>query len=88
MPRTAGWPTHYKLDLANPETHLAIEIDGHCHDAITRQEQDRRKMAFLAERGWCVLRITNERALWLSTTCTSPDILRTSLMGFLSTIAI
>ncbi len=87
-PKGSGWPTHYKIDLANPETRLAIEIDGHCHNAIIRQQQDRRKTAFLAERGWCVLRITNKRALSLSITCTSPDILLISLMEFLSTTAI
>jgi hypothetical protein len=88
LPRSAGWPTHYKLDLADPQRRLAIEIDGHCHDSACRREQDRRKTTFLAANGWCVLRITNARALWLSTTCTSPDTLRTSLTGCLSTTVI
>jgi hypothetical protein len=87
MPRGCGWPTHYKLDLADPVRRLAIEIDGHCHAGPRRRQQDRRKTAFLAQRGWCVLRISNARALWLSTTCTSADTLLTSLTGFLCTTA-
>ena len=88
MPRSDGWPTHYKLDLGDPQRRLAIEIDGHCHASPSRREQDRRKTAFLAANGWCVLRITNARALWLSITCTSPDTLRTSLTACLSTTVI
>lgn len=87
MPRIEGWPTHYKIDIANCERRIAIEIDGHCHDSLARKKKDRRKTMLLAKRGWCVLRITNARAHQLSTTCTSPDTLLTSLMGFLSTTA-
>jgi len=87
MPRSGGWPTHYKLDLADPGRRLAIEIDGHCHGCPARREQDRRKTSFLAANGWCVLRVSNARALSLSTTCTSPDTLLTSLTGFWFTTA-
>jgi hypothetical protein len=75
MPRHMEWPTHYKIDLAHPDLRIALEIDGYSHSITTRRAQDRRKTAFLAERGWHVLRVTNAQALVLSTTCTSPGIL-------------
>lgn len=81
MPRTKGWPTCFKIDLANPTRMIAIELDGHSHETPSRREQDRRKTAFLAASGWSVVRVTNERALKLCTTCTSADTLLTSLMG-------
>lgn len=67
---------------------IAIEVDGVSHRVEERREQDRRKSAYLAENGWCVLHVSNKRALDLYTTYTSIGTLRTSLMGFLSTTAI
>jgi hypothetical protein len=61
-PRRPGWPTHFKLDLANPDLMIAVEIDGRSHGAIERQEQDERKAEFLASLGWTVLRFSNEEA--------------------------
>lgn len=72
-------PKHLKIDVANPSRKIAIELDGHSHQSPTRRLQDSRKSNFLAQNGWCVFRITNQRAEELSTTCTSPDTLLTSL---------
>lgn len=64
--KAAGWPTHYKIDLANVEILTAIEIDGGSHCALDRQEQDRRKDAFLGSIGWKVLRFSNQEVLdWI-----------------------
>ncbi|WP_409565965.1 endonuclease domain-containing protein [Paracoccus sp. PS1] len=74
--RQAGIPGHYKIDIANPALMIAIEVDGSSHCPKARQEQDDRKSAFLAGEGWSVFRVSNEKALSLSTTCKSADILR------------
>ena len=79
--RKPGIPSHYKIDIAHPEMMIAIEVDGGSHCPLERQEQDRRKDAFLSGQGWSVLRVSNEKALSLSTTCTSADILRTLRAG-------
>jgi len=80
-------PKNLKIDIANPRLMIAIELDGHSHQSPKRRLQDSRKTLFLARNGWCVFRITNQRAEELSSTCTSPDILLTSLMEPLSTTA-
>lgn len=85
--RNSGWPTNYKVDIAHPEERIAIEVDGPAHGSRGRKVEDRRKNLFLAESGWLVLRVSNRRALDLYSTFRSIDILRTSLMGFLSTTA-
>lgn len=65
--RHAGYPAHYKLDLANPSRMICVEVDGSSHNALTRQEQDRRKTEFLASRGWIVLRFSNREILdWIA----------------------
>jgi len=61
--RSKGYPTHYKLDLADPVRKLAIEVDGRSHNALSRQEQDRKKERFLNGIGWVILRFTNRQAL-------------------------
>jgi hypothetical protein len=85
--RTFGLPKHLKIDLANPHARIAIELDGSSHNTLSRREQDRRKTLFLAQSGWCIFRITNQRATELSSTCKSADILLTSLMAFSPTTA-
>jgi hypothetical protein len=67
--RSEGYPTHYKLDLANPECLLAVEVDGRSHRAILRQKQDQRKEDFLKALGWTILRFTNEQALKETNQC-------------------
>ena len=79
--RTGGYPTHYKLDLANPEKRICIEVDGPSHGTFLARERDARKTSLLEESGWSVYRVSNERALALFSTCTSADILRTLRAG-------
>lgn len=56
-PRTPGYPTHYKLDLAQPELRVAIELDGNTHRS--RRTLDVKKDAKVASLGWTVLRFWN-----------------------------
>lgn len=54
-----GFPTHYKLDIANVERMVCIEVDGPSHKATARVESDKRKDKRLADLGWTVIRIKN-----------------------------
>ncbi|WP_413937143.1 endonuclease domain-containing protein [Nitrospira sp. BLG_1] len=60
MPRGSGYPTNYKLDVANVALKVGIEIDGLSHNLIERRAADRKKEEFMASIGWRVLRFTNE----------------------------
>lgn len=53
--RGTGLPTNYKIDLANPITRVAIEIDGSSHSQ-SRRERDDRKTSFLESMKWRVFR--------------------------------
>ena len=61
--RGSGYPHAYKVDIANRELMIAIEVDGPSHAPITRQIADRKRDELLAGLGWLVLRFTNERVL-------------------------
>jgi|GEM_PF-3438098 len=80
-------PKHLKIDVAQPDLMIAIELDGRSHHSPDRRLQDSRKTTYLAQSGWSVFRVTNERAIELCSTCTSPDTLLTSLMAFSHTTA-
>lgn len=80
-------PKHLKIDIAHPQQMIAIELDGHSHRSPKRRRQDSRKSVYLAQKGWSVFRITNQRADELSSTCTSLDTLLTLLMAPLFTTA-
>lgn len=58
-----GYPPHYKIDLANPKTFIAIEIDGGSHGAIKQKEKDLKKELLLKKLGWIVLRFTNKKII-------------------------
>ena len=60
VPRGTGYPTNYKVDIANPKLKIAIEVDGNSHNVLSRKAQDIKKENFLKSRGWTVLRFTNE----------------------------
>ncbi len=62
-PRQQGYPTHYKIDIANPEAKIAIEVDGFSHVAMERRAQDAKKEAKLQQLGWTVLRFSNQEIL-------------------------
>src|SRR4029077_1779121 len=57
--RQPGYPTNYKVDFGDPDTLMAIEVDGGSH--YGRKAQDRKKDAKLTGLGWSVLRITNQQ---------------------------
>ncbi len=59
----AGFPAHYKLDIANSEMMVAVEVDGASHTTLERQGQDRKKERFLRGLGWTVLRFSNREVL-------------------------
>jgi very-short-patch-repair endonuclease len=63
-----GYPHHYKVDVANKELMIAIELDGPSHGSLKRQSQDRKKDSLLRNLGWKVLRLKNEEAMNLFTT--------------------
>jgi hypothetical protein len=63
IPRGQGYPTHYKLDIADPESMIAIEVDGSSHSSLKRQAQDKKKEDFLAGLGWKVLRFKNQEVM-------------------------
>jgi very-short-patch-repair endonuclease len=58
-----GYPHCYKPDLGNWSLKIAIEADGPSHSTLARQEQDRKKDAFLTGLGWTVLRFSNRQIL-------------------------
>jgi hypothetical protein len=65
--RKHGFPTCYKLDIANPDTRIGLEIDGGSHSG-KRKALDRKKDTALASLGWKVLRFSNKEVLnWINT---------------------
>lgn len=77
--RNGVYPNAYKADLACPEEMIVVEVDGASHGTLARQAGDKKRDALLAQLGWKVFRVSNSRALKLSTTCTSADTLLTLL---------
>ena len=59
--------THYKIDIANKDRKIAIEIDGKSH--YSRKKQDNKKDSFLRERGWRIYRFTNQQAVQNTLEC-------------------
>ncbi len=55
---TDGYPTCYKVDLADVGMKIAIELDGFSHHS--RKGQDVKKDQKLSELGWTVLRFWNK----------------------------
>ena len=62
-PRGSGYPSHYKIDIANPVAKIAIEVDGNSHASAARRAQDEKKDGFLVSRGWSVLRFSNREVM-------------------------
>ena len=94
-----GYPSHYKLDIANPERRIAIEVDGQSHSSKAGRAKDIKKTRFLESRGWTVLRFRNREVLQdltsvlkvirqaLSSTTSKPQPATTSPMDCSSTTA-
>jgi hypothetical protein len=53
-------PHSYKVDLADPNVKLAVEVDGKSHKLPSRKLQDSKKTEVLNSLEWTVLRFTNE----------------------------
>jgi len=58
-----GYPNCYKLDIANRDLKVGVEVDGLSHNLIARKIQDAKKDQFLESIGWKVLRFTNAEVL-------------------------
>jgi endogenous inhibitor of DNA gyrase (YacG/DUF329 family) len=50
-----------RLDLANTDLKLAVELDGLSHSTKLQKERDARKEVMLASLGWTTLRFSNEQ---------------------------
>jgi very-short-patch-repair endonuclease len=61
--RPPGYPTHYKLDFADPVRKLAIEVQGQSHITVSVRQKDLKKRTFLEKFGWTVLYVTNEEVM-------------------------
>lgn len=67
--RVPGLPSHYKLDIADPELMIAVEVDGGSHCSLERKAQDRRKGEWLTGEGWTVLRFSNQEVMADTAAC-------------------
>lgn len=61
--RRDGYPTAYKIDLANPDAMVGVEVDGMSHMAADRKCEDAKKEAFLSSLGWTIIRVRNAEVL-------------------------
>lgn len=61
--RNLGYPPCYKVDIANREQKIAIEVDGPSHGALRVKAADAKKTNYLQSHGWKVLRFTNDQVL-------------------------
>jgi hypothetical protein len=60
---TGSVGTPPRVDLALPWLQLAIEVDGNSHGIQSRKDIDTRKARVLKERGWTLLRFSNQEIL-------------------------
>jgi hypothetical protein len=67
--RRRGFPTAYKLDLADAGVQIAVEVDGASHQTAQGRARDAKKTARLAALGWRVLRFRNREVLEDPTAC-------------------
>lgn len=56
-------PHCYKVDLADPISQTAIEVDGRTHELKLWRFLDHRKTEILTALGWSVLRFTNKQVM-------------------------
>ena len=61
IPRGNGYPTNYKVDIANEKMKIAVEVDGNSH--FSRKDQDQKKTKLLESLGWKVLRFQNKEVI-------------------------
>lgn len=63
MKRNSGYPTCYKIDIADPVLMIGIEVDGEGHHSKRALARDLKKVRFLGSLGWRILRFTNKEIL-------------------------
>jgi hypothetical protein len=61
--RRQGFPTAYKLDLADAGARIAVEVDRASHQTAEGRTRDAKKTARLTALGWRVLRFRNREVL-------------------------
>ena len=61
--RDSGFPTCYKVDIANETLKIAIEVDGLGHLTKKGIEKDKKKTILLESLGWKVLHFKNQEIL-------------------------
>lgn len=59
--RALGYPCHYKIDVANKDLMVAIEVDGNSHHGSLAEKRDSKKTQVLTGLGWRVFRFSNKR---------------------------
>ena len=50
-------------DFAIPKAHIVVEIDGGYHLQPTQVAYDARRTAYLEDRGWTVMRFSNDQTI-------------------------
>lgn len=58
-----GYPSCYKIDIGDEARKIGIEVDGESHRSNKIRQKDIKKAAFLAGRGWKIIRIKNNEIL-------------------------
>ena len=53
----------YRLDLAYPDDHLAVEVDGAHHASTGQRTHDAKRDRWLTKEGWTVLRVTGSEVV-------------------------
>ena len=59
----SGFPTCYKIDIANESLKIGIEVDGKSHQSLIRKTQDQKKESLLTTLGWTMLRFSNQEVM-------------------------
>ena len=77
--RFPSLPSCYKVDLADPFSMTAIEVDGNTHRLRKWRFLDARKTEILEALGWSVIRFRNEEVMG------HPEVVFAQLMAFIAT---
>lgn len=65
--RAPGYPTCYKIDVADQNAMIGIELNGWSHSTPAGVERDRKKLEKLTGLGWTMLTFSNQAILdWIS----------------------
>jgi hypothetical protein len=79
-PRKIGYPTCYKMDIANSKLKVCIEVDGAGHNSPKARQRDNKKDKAVTSLGWTVLRFSNQEILnWNDTGRPTDSFISTTL---------